>query len=152
MQQARDHHLDRTAAGAAEPIAQDCAAVIVPGGFARHAADHHVPALAGFPVAQAGDNAAAARPGPRALRQRKSNAGKAETLGVGRLTVRNAICRVLDKLGVDCQAEFRGAGRAERPAGRVGGTGGGWSGELSLAQRHPNCEDQAPVSVARLFG
>ena len=35
----------------------------------------------------------------------KSNAGIAEALGVGRVTVRNAIYRVLDKLGVESNRE-----------------------------------------------
>ena len=35
----------------------------------------------------------------------KSNTGIAEALGVGRVTVRNAIYRVLDKLGVESNRE-----------------------------------------------
>ena len=68
------------------------------------------------------------RPGAKALTVRereilaqfargKSYARIAEALGVSMTTVRNAVYRVQDKLGVRVQAGDRGLGRAKRPAG-----------------------------------
>ena len=81
----------------------------------------------------------------------KSNAGIAEALGVGRVTVRNAIYRVLDKLGLESNretlvwAEQNGLLEGKEGQGAVG------PGSLGLEQRHPSWEDQAPHRAARVL-